>query len=77
MTSKRLSMKHVYEARLSWLKCEAIGKNQELGDVKKSREHCQQTMQNLCKREELIQYSLKKIDQEIEELAVLLQNCDK
>lgn len=74
MVSKPLSMKHVYESRIAWLKCEAIGKNQELGDIKKSREHCQQTIQSLCKREDLIQYTLKKIDQEIEELSALIQN---
>ena len=65
---------HVYEARQGWLKCESIGKKQELEDIIKSKEDYLRKIQNLDRREAVIQYTLQKIDQELKELQNLIQS---
>jgi|GEM_PF-4327363 len=69
-----MSENHVYNTRYGWLKCEAVGKQQELEEIRKSRKHCELTMESLDKREAVILYTMKKINMELDELNLLLKS---
>lgn len=62
----------VYTARLGWLKCETMGKKQELEDIEKSRAHSVKTIESLDHKKAVVEYVIEKMNQEMQELQELL-----
>jgi len=60
--------KKVYDSRKAWLKCELLGKTQELASIKKDREDYNHRLYGLDYQEALAQYVIKKVNQELEGL---------
>lgn len=67
--------RQVYDSRKAWLKCELLGKTQELACIKKDREDIQHKLEGLDYKESLAQYVIKKVNEELEELEdIVIEN---